>query len=304
MGKATVVRSGAVVLVSLVAAAASPSDGGKTAPGKGAARPFFVHISDTHIAKDPGAIVYKQVPNANAARAVAMIGSLSPAPREVIVTGDLACNKGSEEEYRQYQGVLAPLTMTVRHLMGNHDDYAAFWKVVLKGKNEQDPVPPGGSPSAGYRYKQAWDWDKDWRFLSISTLNPGVTSGEVGKAQMDWLEQEAMAAKDRNVALFMHHHPLRSDKPGIADADAMKAALQRHPNIRAVFFGHMHILSLAQDGPLHLICAPSCSYGHVPGNVNALGFLLVTPEPAAFTVKFVTLDDKQAEKEFERRLSW
>ena len=294
-----IVLGSCLLLAPAVPAAAPPRDGGSAKAGP---RPYFVHLSDTHVAQDPAAQIYGQVPNANTAKAVAMIGKLSPPPREVIVTGDLACDKGIEEEYQQYVALMSPLAaagLVLRHLIGNHDSYVPFRKIVLLDK---EGPPPGGWPPPAYKY--AWDWDKDWHFLAISSLRGGQSVGEVGKPQMEWIEQEATAAKDRNVAVFLHHHPFRTDNEGIVDHDTMKTALQRHPNIRAVFFGHMHVLSLTQEGPLHLICAPSCSYGAVPGNRDALGFFVVTPEPAAFTVKYVPLDEKQPVQPFEKRLTW
>jgi Icc protein len=62
-----------------------------------------------------------------------------------------------------------------------------------------------------------------------------------------------------------HHHPvsMRSrwlDTVGLANGDAFFAVLRRHPNVRAVLFGHVHqALDVLIDGVRVLATPSTCS---------------------------------------------
>ena len=60
---------------------------------------YLAVLADTHVGPDPAAEVYGQKTAAKTRLAVALIAKLNPPPKEVMVVGDMAMDKGSVEEY-------------------------------------------------------------------------------------------------------------------------------------------------------------------------------------------------------------
>ena len=75
---------------------------------------LFAQISDPHIRLDDDAS------QPALAAAVERVLTLRPAPVAVLVTGDIA-NSGDPAEHARADELLAPLTMPVLKLAGNHD---------------------------------------------------------------------------------------------------------------------------------------------------------------------------------------
>ncbi len=82
----------------------------------------------------------------------------------------------------------------------------------------------------------------------IDTAIPGMASGQVDAATLDWLDDLA-AGSDVPVLVFGHHHawdPASRHRPGDYfgihpdDSEALIAVVARRPSIRGYFAGHTH----------------------------------------------------------------
>ncbi|HYP36368.1 MAG TPA: metallophosphoesterase, partial [Stellaceae bacterium] len=81
---------------------------------------IVIQLSDPHILA-PGELLYRRFDTAEfLARAVAQINRLDPLPDVAVVTGDLV-DHGEPPEYEHLRALLAPLTMPVFVIPGNHD---------------------------------------------------------------------------------------------------------------------------------------------------------------------------------------
>ena len=81
---------------------------------------IVIQLSDPHILA-PGELLYRRFDTAEfLARAVAEINRLDPLPDVAVVTGDLV-DHGEPPEYEHLRALLAPLTMPVFVIPGNHD---------------------------------------------------------------------------------------------------------------------------------------------------------------------------------------
>ena len=89
-------------------------------------RPFLLaQVSDLHV-KARGELSYKVVDTAGMLRScVEHLSKLDPRPDAVVLTGDLT-DGGLPEEYSYLRELLAPLTMPVYLLPGNHDNHDAL----------------------------------------------------------------------------------------------------------------------------------------------------------------------------------
>jgi len=86
---------------------------------------MIAQITDMHI-KPQGVLAYGRLDTAPyLRRAVAHLLALKPRPDVVLATGDLV-DGGLPEEYRRLHDLLAPLSMPVYLIPGNHDNRDAL----------------------------------------------------------------------------------------------------------------------------------------------------------------------------------
>src|SRR5215475_15847366 len=91
---------------------------------------LIAQISDMHV-KAPGELLFGRIDTpAFLARAVAHIEALDPRPDVVLATGDLV-EAGKPEEYAHLKRLLAPLSMPVYLIAGNHDARDALRDVFV-----------------------------------------------------------------------------------------------------------------------------------------------------------------------------
>ena len=257
----------------------------------------FVVLSDTHVDEDPQAAYNDVKPNPPLREAVRRINAMRPAPQEAVVLGDLARN-ATEGDYKVYLAIISGLKVkTVRHLLGNHDKYPEFRKIILKDLT--GPAPGGWPPPT---YCRAWDFGADWRMISLDTRRGGQVIGEVGKGQLAWLEAQLKAAAGKNVLVFMHHHPTVSSDDGIVSSAQFLAVVDRHANIRAIFCGHRHVLAFERHKKVHIVSVPATSWAFRPSDPR--GYLIVTPGKGSLTVEFAPLGQAGGAKRLTKKLSW
>ncbi len=216
----------------------------------------FVHVSDLHILADPerrqhgvdtADILRQAIPAINALR-----------PDFVVAGGDLVSD-ASEESYRRLRALLAPLAAPIHLLMGNHDSRAAYRRVFQPGAPATDEPVCGAFERAGLRF-----------LLADSTL-PGREEGELSRAQLAWLEAELAAHRDRPTWVFLHHQPLPIhvrwlDRLGLRNPDPFLAVLARHPQVRAVAYGHVHQPRSWRYGTAHFTSVPALAFQFSPIN--------------------------------------
>jgi Icc protein len=201
---------------------------------------IIAQITDLHVvAKD--CLAYRQIPtNAQLAEAVAHLNSLAPRPDVVIASGDLT-DHGREDEYQVLREILAPLTMPVFVIPGNHDRREALLKVFA----EQAYLARAGSPFIHYAIE-----DYSIRLIGLDTTVPEHHHGMLCEERLRWLDETLSAQPDRPTLIFMHHPPFRTgvhwmDGAGLHGGRAMEQIVAGHRNVIRVAAGHIH-------RPIHL----------------------------------------------------
>jgi Icc protein len=86
--------------------------------------------------------------------------------------------------------------------------------------------------------------------------------GRLGDDELERLEIELGAHRDRHVLLCLHHPPMPMeaaglDALGLEDADRFMALVARHPQVRAVVWGHAHQAFDVFRGNVRYLCTPS-----------------------------------------------
>jgi 3',5'-cyclic AMP phosphodiesterase CpdA len=195
----------------------------------------IAHVSDLHIGGRPES-------DERAARVLAHVRSMRPAPDVLVVTGDIAdhgWSGGAEasDEYARARDLLAAWPGPLLVGTGNHDGREAFARGLLDGER---PGP----------LNQALDVDA-YRLLMLDSLVPAVDReridhGELEQSTLDWLHQQ-LSASSAPTLVCLHHPPTtvgieRADEIQLRNGAELEAVLVRHPHVLAVLAGHNHTM--------------------------------------------------------------
>ena len=193
-------------------------------------------ISDTHI-KAGRKPAYGVVDTAGLLeRCVADILKLRQRPDAVIVTGDLV-DYGRPDEYGVLRELLAPLTMPLYLMPGNHDERAC-----LRSSFPEHAYLRQWEPFVQYAIE-----DFPVRLVALDTLVPGKGGGTLCADRLAWLDRTLSARSATPTVVALHHPPFTTgighmDKVALdaAGVTGLAAVIQRHPQVERVIAGHLH----------------------------------------------------------------
>lgn len=214
--------------------------------------PYFVQISDTHLLADTNMESHGVNPYRNLERIVTHVSRLDPAPTFAIFTGDLISDDDAGS-YRHVKALADRLTSPVHFAMGNHDLRQPFRRIIL------GEASPGSQP-----YYYAFD-AAGYRFVVLDSVVEGQVAGELGAAQLSWLDDTLAEGPLRRTVLFMHHPPVRTgvdwlDAHAFGNGGGLLDVLAAHPQIQRVFFGHVHMPMQITERGIQFSSAPSSAY--------------------------------------------
>ena len=234
---------------------------------------LIAQLSDPHVDVGPG-----DAGSVDAlATAVAAVLRLDPAPDAVLVSGDLT-HRSDARSYERVRELLAPLTMPVHVLPGNHDDREA-----LRAWFTDDAV--AGAHSDPFQYAVRCG---AVRLVVCDTTQPGREDGRLDAGALAWLERELAAEPATPTIVAMHHAPLLTgigpmDAIGLpaADRDALGELVSRFPSVRRVVAGHVHRACFGLLGGCPVFACPST---HLQVRLDAGPELVLEPAPPAFAL--------------------
>ena len=212
---------------------------------------LIAHITDTHI-KVPGKKAYGKVDTARMlARCVEHLLALSPQPDLLVLTGDLV-DLGRPEEYAHLRSLLAPLTLPLVVVPGNHDERDALRQAFAEHRY---------LPASGF-LQFSIDDRYPLRIVGLDTLVPMEGRGELCQARLDWLEKTLSQAPQAPTVVLMHHPPFETgiahmDALGLTGREGFAATMARHPQVQAVLCGHLHRHIHTPVGGRSAMTAPS-----------------------------------------------
>ncbi|GHC53441.1 phosphodiesterase [Neogemmobacter tilapiae] len=218
----------------------------------------FIVLSDLHLSA-PGVPVNGLDTGERLAAAVACINRDHANADFVLIAGDLA-DRAEPAAYHALRDLLEPLTMPVHLTLGNHDhrdNFLSVWGMALDH-------PQG-------RISQAIDHD-GYRILLLDSSEPGLVGGRLCEGRWQWLEDRLGEAGDRPVIVVLHHHAaplsLPVDDIVLEDGTRFAETLNRHPDVRLVLSGHVHLPSAGTWRGLPVVTMAGSHYSvspHVPG---------------------------------------
>jgi len=167
------------------------------------------------------------------ARAVASLNALVPRPDVTVVTGDLV-DHGEPNEYEQLRHLLAPLSMPVFVIPGNHDVREPLREAFRDARY---------LPAEGYLQFAIEDYPV--RLVALDTLVSGKHGGMLCAERLGWLDTALAAQFDRPTVILMHHPPFATgitymDNFGLDNAAGLAEIVARHPQVERILCGHLH----------------------------------------------------------------
>ena len=146
----------------------------------------------------------------------------------VLATGDLVHDLEAVT-YQRLHAHLAALGAPVYCLPGNHDDPALMRAHLCSGSVQMSKSVDHGV----------------WRIVLLDSKLPGSEGGHLAAGELTQLEDLLSSAADRHVLVCLHHNPVPIGSPWldtmmVDNAAEFFAVLDRHPQVRAVLWGHVH----------------------------------------------------------------
>ncbi len=190
----------------------------------------LIHVTDPHLPL-PGTMLFDLDPYARLDACLAHINANHADADLVVISGDLT-HDADAPAYAALAERLAGLIPPVQLMIGNHDDRAAFFAAY-----------PTIAPADGF--VQGTLDTQEGRVILLDTVRSGHSEGELCGVRLDWLDSALAGANGAPCFIFMHHPPFAVHLPalddiGLAGADAFRALLARHGNVRHIFAGHVH----------------------------------------------------------------
>lgn len=219
--------------------------------------------------------------NMMAERAVRSLKALTPAADAVVVTGDLT-DRDDPREYALARQILAQLELPVYLLPGNHDSSDTMRREMRDF--------PGLCETTGGKIHYAATIG-GLRLIALDSHLPGKPSGELGTAQLSWLDRELNASSEPTL-IALHHPPALSgiahmDAMGLQDAAALAEVLAPYSHVERILCGHLHRPIISSFAGTVMTLAPSTGH-QVDLDLTGKGDALFTFEPPAYFLHYHT----------------
>jgi Icc protein len=169
----------------------------------------------------------------------------------VLATGDLV--QDDPQGYPRFREVFAGLGVPVYCIPGNHDEPEGMRR-VLQGA----PFQLGGVAR----------WP-GWVAVMLDSFLAGKAQGRLSRQSLDELDAALTANARLNALVCLHHHPVAMhsrwlDQVGLENPDEFFEVLDRHRNVRAVLWGHVHQIHDGERRGVKLLSTPSTCAQFLP----------------------------------------
>ena len=212
---------------------------------------LVAQITDCHLPADPQRPYRGINPYLNLRTLLKSVKSRKP--DLLLATGDLS-EDGSRRSYQALQALFSPLGVPVLALPGNHDD-----EHILAEVFPGSPVDGIGVSEHGI-----------WKIIRLNSCLPGKPEGRLGEKPLaelaDFLDNHGQCP----MLIALHHQPVEVGSPWIdkyrlLESHQLLGLLDRHPNVKAVAWGHIHQAFETQRGATTMLGGPSSAINTLPG---------------------------------------
>jgi 3',5'-cyclic-AMP phosphodiesterase len=190
-------------------------------------------------------------------------------PDALLVTGDIV--QDDPAGYAHFNRLFNSLGMPVLCIPGNHDEPTAMRRELNRA-----PFVVGGSFDLG-----------NWRIVLLDSSIPGSASGRLSPQTLAELEEALTTAGNRHCMVCLHHHPVAMDsrwldRVGLENSAEFLRTIDRHRNVKAIVWGHVHQSFEALRKGVRLLATPSTCAQFLP---HAADFAVDRAPPAYRTLE-------------------
>ncbi|HCG40156.1 MAG TPA: 3',5'-cyclic-AMP phosphodiesterase [Pseudomonas sp.] len=188
---------------------------------------LLVQLTDSHLFAEADGKLLGMNTCDSLERVVELAISEQPRIDLILATGDLS-QDGSVASYQRFRRVAERIEAPGRWCPGNHDELAAM-REACRGSALMEPVLEIGG----------------WRVVMLDTLVAGSVFGMLRGDQLELLDRALSESPDSHHLICLHHHPVSigsrwMDTIGLRNPEALFEVLDRHSNVRALLWGHIH----------------------------------------------------------------
>ncbi|HRQ88140.1 MAG TPA: metallophosphoesterase [Bacteroidia bacterium] len=273
---------------------------------RGAESLHWALLSDTHIAADPATVSKQGVTMAKQLQqVVAEVLAEKDSLAGVIVNGDCAYLTGLADDYRTFASLMEPLReagLPLHFNLGNHDDRETLASVLGE--------TAGASVVEGKRCTVLETPLANWLLLdSMRVLNQ--VEGEIGAAQLAWIDRYLSENSGKPAIVVAHHYPQPEPEAGkenaritgLVDTGDFLALIDRQPAAKAYLYGHSHVWTQKRrESGVQEVNLPTTAYVFRPE--QPAGWVKASVTPTGMSLELRTLDHAHPQHGETHQLAW
>jgi Icc protein len=170
-----------------------------------------------------------------------------------LLSGDLV--QDDPTGYARIRAMFGNSLSPVYCLPGNHDDPEAMAREL-----QSPPFTINGHARAGA-----------WLLVLLDSYIAGSAGGHLSQDELERLDLALSDQPESPALVCLHHHPIAMgsrwlDQVGLDNGAALFAVLDRHPQVRAVVWGHVHQSYEGRRGDVRLLSTPATCAQFRPGS--------------------------------------
>lgn len=189
----------------------------------------ILHITDTHLFADEDGALLGIKSNASF---LSVINEIKRGNRKydlIVATGDFV-QDGSKKSYARFAEQIKQFNTPCVWLAGNHDNFSYMQEVFSNYQLAENKVVSLGD---------------NWLIVLLNSQVVGQACGLLPQSELQFLEKTLLAHTDKNVMVFLHHHPISSgchwlDEHILKNSNELEKIVKKFPSIKGLGWGHIH----------------------------------------------------------------
>lgn len=189
----------------------------------------ILHITDTHLFADEDGALLGIKSNASF---LSVINEIKRGNRKydlIVATGDFV-QDGSKKSYARFAEQIKQFNTPCVWLAGNHDNFSYMQEVFSNYQLAENKVVSLGD---------------NWLIVLLNSQVVGQACGLLPQSELQFLEKTLLAHTDKNVMVFLHHHPIDSgchwlDEHILKNSNELEKIVKKFPSIKGLGWGHIH----------------------------------------------------------------
>ncbi len=213
-----------------------------------------VQLTDTHLFADAADTLLGLNTDTSLTKVIDLV-KLQHLPNIVVASGDLA-HDGSEQAYKRLKDNFSRLHTPVYCLAGNHDE-----NITLRAQLNDGQI----------RACHKMTTENGWQMVFVNSTIANSEAGHISKQERYQLNETLTNSPAQPTLVWLHHQPVPIgsrwlDKMAVDNGDAFLSVLEKHTQVRAVIWGHIHQQFEAEHKHFRLLASPSTCIQFEPGS--------------------------------------